>query len=269
MRRWRRWTVATTLGLGLTAGRPAPVHADDGGIVALVTLTIGLAIADATFATYDIVVGAKKELPSRGWTIAETVVTAPQTLLFNGMLWGFGAKEDSGIITGASFPIMGVTALTTHGIWGTASTKVDPVVLVGVSSSIGINTTLTGYNIARAVNRKLGSRSMGIAGMIVTAPQIAVSGVQLGTGASHRGAWIGLTTWSGVLFLHGLASAIWGGRREDPPPPDPPPPPPPPVDPPGDRSKPPLMVPAQIHFGPTMVTDGVARAPGVGIVGVF
>lgn len=268
MRRWRRWSIALALGLGLTVGRPSRAEAGDGEAIAVVSTLIACAIADATFATYDIVVAAKGELPSRGWAIAEIVATAPQTLLFNGAFYGLSAHEDDPYIVLLSVPLTGITALTTHGIWGVASTKVSPSALAGVSSAIGVNTHFLGYDITRAVNGKLGSRPMGIAQMIMTTPQTVIGAVEIANAKTNQGAWIGLTAWSGALMLHGLASAIWGARHEDPPPPPEPPPSPPP-EPPGDRTKPPLMVPASIQFGPTMVTDGIARAPGVGIVGVF
>lgn len=263
--------MAAVLGLGLGLGRPpSEAHAGDfDGVVLAASIVTGLLIADLTFATYNIVVASQAELPSKGWAIAETVLTIPQTLVFNPFFAGLEASEkDSPWLVLLMVPTMGVSALTTHGIWSLASDTVHPGTLVGVSAFIGANATMTVGAVGMAFDGRLSNRAVGVAQIVCTLPQVILGGYEIGTRAPDRAGWIGLTAWSGTLLLHGIASSIWGGRRSHDDDAAPPPPPPPPS-PAGDPQKPPLLVPASIHFAPTMLSNGIARTPGLVVGGVF
>jgi hypothetical protein len=265
--------MAAVLGAGLGLGLPPrEAHARElDGVAVVVAIAAGLVIADLTFTTYDLVVAGQGELPSKGWAIAETAFTVPQTLILNPLFAGLEASEkDSPALLFLMVPTMGVSVLTTHGIWSLTSSSVHPGTLAGVSGFIGANATMTIGAVSMAWNGRLSNRWVGVAQIVCTLPQVILGGYEIGTRAPDRAGWIGLTAWSGTLLLHGIASAIWGGRRshgDD----TPPLPPLPPADPPpeGDPEKPPLLVPASIHFAPTMLSNGIARTPGLVVGGVF
>jgi hypothetical protein len=112
-----------------------------------------------------------------------------------------------------------------------------------------------------AFQGRLVNRIAGITQMVLTVPQVIAGSYQLATTPDDRALWITVTAWSGALFVHGLASAIKGKLHKQNEPLCPPPPPPP--------EKPPLMVPVSIQWSPAMVSDGIARGPGLGIYDVF
>jgi len=275
MRTIPRRVLGGLLGIGVVTTAAAPAHASnmfDSYFLAAVAITV---IPDVTFATYDIVVASKGELPSSGWSIAETITTVPQTLLFNPMYAAVQDNDDGkdSLQVLLLVPAAGSAILSTHGIWSAATVNVRPAVLAGSSIAVGVNAALSTGVLANAVNGRFSGRAVGFAGMLLTAPQIAVGSYLSATSpSSNRAGWIGLTAWSGTLFLHGLVSMIRGheSHKVEPAPPVPPPPPllqqPPPFVP---NERPTLLVPASIRVGPTVVSDGVASAPGIGISGVL
>ncbi len=283
---WRR-ALGGLAGLGIVTTAASPAHALDqieGYFVAAIVVT---AIPVVTFATYDIAVAGKGDLPSRGWSIAETALTMPQTILghaFTAGLQASGNDEDSALHVAVLLPTIGFSILSTHGIWSTATTNVRSSVLLGTSAAVSADAALTTGVLARTFTGHLSSRAVGITGMVFTAPQVAAASYLAATGpSSSRGGWIALGAWSGGLFVHGLVSAIAGNHGEDSAPPLPPPappdlpssPPPPPGQapspspPPPPNNRPPLMVPESLRVGPMIVTDGVASAPGIGVSGVL
>jgi hypothetical protein len=256
---------AALLTAGLLTADARPARADEGDVVAaLAVVAVGLFIADVTFAVNDIVLGAKGELPSDGYAVAETIVAAPQALAFNPILMVLAEDiKDEPLSPLLMIPTAGVTALTTHGLWTLTDDGVDPGVLPAVSSAIGANATLTLNALAAAADGELVGRPMGIAQVILTAPSLAGGTYGAIRNPERRAEWIALSAWSGALFLHGVASAIWDAAPDSPPPSSPSEPPSPPEPPPDQREKPPLLVPASIQFSPGVVTDGVATVPGI------
>jgi hypothetical protein len=79
-----------------------------------------------------------------------------------------------------------------------------------------------------------------------------------------KGAWAALTAWSGALFVHGaatVATAIVRAHKDK-----------------DNDNLDSATINAlsrrrgfaqRLHFAPTMVSDGVLRAPGIGVSGVF
>jgi hypothetical protein len=280
---WRRG-LAGLVGIGIvtTAATPARASDADGLLAALVVVAAGIVITDVVFAAHGISVAGKGELPDNGWSIAETVFTIPQTVAGNLIVATVVSKDDEDALQVLGLlPTIGVTILSTHGIWGTATTNVRPGVLAGSSIAVGADIALTTSVLARTVNGRLSTRAVGVTTMLFTGPQVAAASYLAATSpASDRGGWIALSAWSGALFVHGLVSTIAGHRSSDfgpveAPPPPPPPPiplptppvkaPPPPLEMPDNR--PPLMVPESLRIGPMMVTDGVATAMGIGVSG--
>ena len=268
----RRQAISAALSLGILAGLERPARADtDGGTVAAVAVVVGFVIADITFGVYDIGSAANGSLPAKPWAIAEAVVTTPEAVVAGGLLGVFSnerAWETDPRTLLLVFPASVFGSLSAHGIWGAATDRIPPAVLFGASPLIGTNVALTSFAIGRAAFGHLGGRPFGVLETVLTAPQVALGGVQASRDAANRPGWIALSAWSGALLVHGIASIIAGPHET--PPPEPPPPPPPRPTPP-EEEKPPLKVPYPytIRFGPMLVTDGVARAPGMGVVGAF
>ncbi|TKD01549.1 hypothetical protein [Polyangium fumosum] len=105
------------------------------------------------------------------------------------------------------------------------------------------------------------AHSFEIVEMLGTTPTILVGAAQLLDPAGRdRGAWTALTAWSGALFVHGgitLATAIVRAREDDKDAPT------------MDAEKSRGGFAPRWHFAPTLVSDGVLRAPGIGVSGVF
>ena len=281
MRTTFRRAFAGLVGIGLVTAA-APARANDAVTTFIVTVAAVVVIPDIVFATYGIVVAGKGKLPSSGWSIAESIWTVPQTITGNLFYASVGKKQehDAPLQMIILLPTIGTTILSTHGIWSSATTNVRPGVLAWSSAAVGADIALTTGILASTADGKLSGRPVGITTMLFTAPQVAATSyLAATTPASGRGGWIALSAWSGTLFLHGLVSAIHGEGRsppepEDAPPPVPPPSPPasitplPPVQP-VPSNRPPLMVPESLRIGPTIVSDGVATAMGIGISGVL
>jgi hypothetical protein len=280
---WRR-ALGGLVGMGIVTTAAAPAHALDQFDRYFIAGVVISLIPDVTFATYDIVVASKGELPSHGWSVAETALTVPQTsfgYIASVALQGKGNDENSATQVLVLIPTIGVSILSTHGIWSTATTNVRSSVLAGTSAAVGADAALTTGVLTRTFTGHLSSRAVGITGMVFTAPQVAVASYLGATSPSSRAGWIALSAWSGGLFLHGLASAIAGNHNESPPPAPAPAPPAPPLSPalpPGQApspaptapsARPPLLVPGSLRMGPMIVSDGVASAPGIGVSGVL
>lgn len=271
------------LGLAIVTTAAAPARASDSLATFLVTVVAVVTIPDIVFATYGITVASEKRLPSAGWSIAETVWTVPQTVAGNFLYAELGKSQanDDPLQMFLLVPTIGVSILSTHGIWSTATTNVRPGVLAGSSVAVGADIALTTGILTSASRGHLSGRPVGITTMLFTAPQVATASyLAATTPASGRAGWIALSAWSGTLFVHGLISTLHGGRSSDSEPeeapPVPPPPPPAPVQitpsqpvRPVPDNRPPLMVPESLRVGPTIVTDGVATAVGIGVSGVL
>jgi hypothetical protein len=284
-RTWRR-ALGGLVGMGIVTAASAPARATDslGGV--LVKVAVTALIADVSFAVHGISVAGKGKLPSASWSIAETVVTVPQTIAANVLYVGLASNDSDGDNDGLRaawlVPTIGVSILSTHGIWATATTNVRPGVLAGSSIAVGADIALTSGVLSSLGAGRLPGRPAGVTTMLFTAPQVAAASYLAATSpSSSRGGWIGLGAWSGTLFVYGLVAAIRGHGGDHfvpvdaPPLPPPPPPPrpaktpllPPPAPIPDNR--PPLMVPESLRIGPTIVSDGVATAMGIGISGVL
>jgi hypothetical protein len=280
--RWGR-ALGALVGIGIVTTAAAPARASS--VESTLALVLGgVVITDIVFATYGISVAGKGQLPSQGWAIAETVFTVPQTVAVNVLFGTFAGKDDDddALRVLALVPTMGVSILTTHGIWATSTTNVRPGVLAGSSIAVGADIALSTSALSAAMNGHLVGRPMGITAMLLTAPQVATASYLAATSApGDRAGWIGLGAWSGALFVHGLVSTIRSHGSRDPEPanepfPAPPPPPlllpakePPPPPPLVPDNRPPLMVPESLRIGPTIVSDGVATAMGIGISGAL
>jgi hypothetical protein len=224
---------------------------DDDAVIAVVVA--GIVAADILFYSYDIAMVIKEQHPSVGWSIAQTIVTAPQTVAFSGMAVSAEVSNKSEavpIFVGAMF--MG--SMTTHGIWSLASDQVSASQLMFISPVIAANTILTLSALARGFSGELASVPMAVTELVVGGPPLVYLGYRSAMSDDPAG-WIGLTAWSGAIVLHGGVSLLgWSvGRMGS-----------------GDGSARLPRLPFTIRgFGPSMVSDGVASAPGFRVTGTF
>ncbi len=81
---WRR-ALGGLVRMGIVTAAATPARASDplGGVV--VTAVVTMLAADVSFAVHGISVAGKSQLPTKEWAIAETIITLPQTLAFNGI----------------------------------------------------------------------------------------------------------------------------------------------------------------------------------------
>lgn len=187
--------------------------------VAPAPLVIGAAVAVVTFTIINVVytleatvMATDNERPSKAFSTAETIVTAPQTALWSlAPILVDNPDDPSEEALWLLYP-MWVTSLTTHGIWGLASDTVHPQTLGAVSPAIGADLTLTLNAVSKGASGRLLTLPSAILQMVITAPQVAVGTAHLVRTSEDDVAWTLLTAWSGALFLHGTASLIWGPR---------------------------------------------------------
>ncbi len=278
---WGTWLVGVGAAAAITLGGEREAHAgsENAAIGAGVGVLVGFLGADIAFAAHGLDAADKGYLARDGWIVAQTIVTVPQTLLFNTLLLGFNTEGsrtsgDLAMLVGL-IPTIAVSSLTTHGIWAAADGAAPADALAGVSVLVGTNIALTSGTLGRAFTGRLHSRWAGIVEMVATAPGVGIGVYESTFTRDQQGAWIALTAWSGGLFVHGLASAIAGQtddsdwQKED-----------------EERARgtaagggargrarergwlsagwrPPVTL------APAMVSDGVARVPGVMVSGVF
>jgi hypothetical protein len=241
--------------LATIAALPRTAEAGDGfdndSVVAVIVA--GVVAADILFFSYDMAMVIKEEHPSVGWSIAQTIVTAPQTVVFGGMTVSSELNdrdETVPIFVGAMF----TGSLTTHGVWSLASDEVSASQLLFVSPIIAANTIFTVAGLARAMSGELASMPMAVTELLVGGPPLVFLGYRSAMSDDPAG-WIGLTAWSGAIVLHGGVSLLaWSlGRMGS-----------------DDSSARLPALPFTIRgFGPTVVSDGVASAPGFRISGTF
>jgi hypothetical protein len=258
---------------GLLTASPRTARADTVGPAIAFAVVCALAVWDVTVFGYDTKTVADGHLPAKGWAIAEAAVGVPQAVLANGLYIVVSHDADPRDPANVALMLLpiGITSMATHGVWGAATTNVRPTALYGYSPLIGTNIALTAAAVGEAAARRLSGLPIGIAQTLLTAPQVVLGGVQIAHDPANRNIWIGHTAWTTALLAHGIASIIVAAQERREPPPEPPPPPPRPreEDDEEEEEKPPLHVPASFHIVPGVVTDGVARAPGVVVTGRF
>lgn len=268
----RRYVARTVLGaaaaVGVLAGAAGEARAGDGAAIGVATTLGVMALADLSFAVYDLKAAADNHLPRDGFVIAETILTVPQTLLFNAALLGFatskGFESDLATFLG-TIPTAGVTALTIHGIWALVEETAAPDTLAGVSVLVGTNFSLSMSALGRGFTGRLHSRPVGVMEMVLSAPGVGVSIYESTIERPQRELWLGLAAWSGVLFVHGAISAFRGMDKDR----EPEPPSPPPEEAPKLQRAARFFKPASFTLGPSMLSDGVTRMPGVVAAGTF
>lgn len=215
--RWHPFAVLTLVVALLFPGEARADSTFDTDVLVLIAVAaLLLPASHAPFAVYDAVVAAQDELPSTGWAIAETAITGPPILMLYGFAGYFKFKRDDhhDWIDTAMFGVF--TVQPTHGILSLAQDRLSPGTLYGMSAATGMNVALSFDALTTALGRRsLSSRNIGIFQMVATAPQVGIFSYAAAIRADLRPLWIGYAAWSGALFLHGLASTIWGATGRD------------------------------------------------------
>jgi hypothetical protein len=229
--------------------------------VLVVSVVGGVGIgANLAFTIHDASLAADGELPSKGWAIAETVITPAEALMANGglvVLQATGEARKEPAYTLLLVPAIWSSQMATHGIWGLASDKVKPGDLYGVSWAIGANLAFTSGAVGAAIEKRLGGVYFGVAEMIGTTPTIVVGLSRFATTRrADPAAWAALMGWSGALFLHGMASTVMGFKEAE-------------AEEEREKKEKAGKTAFQWMAAPTLVSDGVVRAPGIMVGGVF
>jgi hypothetical protein len=245
----------------------APARPARAGAAADIGRAIGIALgggvilgADVVYTVHDASVAEKGERPSRGWSMSETFGATPQAIIANGFLVAGLASGESKGFAPVYFllPSIWTSALSTHGIWGVASKSVHPGTLFGASWAIGANLAFTSGALGAAFDDRLPGAPFGVVEMLGTTPTIAVGISRLvDPKGTDKGAWAALTAWSGALFVHGVASLVTGlqdkGEEEQQ----------------SEQGDDKPRDGARFYLAPTIVSDGVARVPGIVAGGFF
>jgi hypothetical protein len=248
---------AITIAAALTTLSPE-AHANSGldglGAVIITGLTAGaLGIVNIGLTFPDVGYTLSGERQPKPLAITKIVLCAPQAVFYHGLTFYSaidGGEEELTLL--ATFGAAWTGAMTTSAIWSLAD-DIDPASLYGISWAIGTNSAFTAAALGNLFSESpWKGRIFGIAEMASMVPTIAVSAIRLADPTSAQPAWGALAGWSGLLFVHGLATTI----RKDKPSKS--------TKTEGDE----IAVP-RIHFGPTLVTDGVRQVPGLMIAGKF
>lgn len=242
------------LGAALTFAPDANANSGLSGLDAVVWVIEGCIVAgvgDLVLTGSDIVYLSNGRRPAIGWSITKVALGAPQVVLFNGFAAYTAAESgDRGALIFSTLAGAYTGSLTANGIWHLAEER-DPLSLYGFSWAIGANTAFTSAAIGTLVGKRWPGKAFGILEMVATAPSLVVGAIRIADPTSERIAWGALMGWSGVLFTHGLVSALHKDKNRE------------------DASVAPDRFQRRFHFGPTMVTDGIQRVPGFSVGGVF
>ncbi|HVK63575.1 MAG TPA: hypothetical protein VM694_03830 [Polyangium sp.] len=234
------------------------------GLATIFYTSTAILVTGTVFTIHDAAIVSQGEPPGLGWSIAESALMTPSALLLNGLLARAHVDGIDSNLLAAVFlvPAAWTGAMSAHGIWSLAAPNTDRGTVYGVSWALGANLAFTTGAVSALVDEKrTPSMAFGILEMLGTTPTILVGAAQLLDPAGRdRAAWTALTAWSGALFVHGgitLTTAIVRAREDD-----------------TDAAKTNAEVPRdgfarRWSFAPTMVSDGVLRAPGIGVSGVF
>lgn len=258
MRHLPRWLGAIAISTALTTLTPEG-HAGDRlegiGTAIVITMAAGvLGVGNVVVSIPDLVYVAKGQPQPTALAVTKIVLCAPQTLFYHGIASYF-ASELSDIEAITLLPtLMGAWtgAMTTSAIWS-LNDDIDPASLYGISWAIGANSAFTAAAFGTFFSKRPAySKKFGIAEMVMMTPSIAVSALRLTDPTASRGAWAALGGWSGLLFVHGLVTTVRGGKGEE-----------------EAEAEKNAMIAPPIHFGPTLVSDGVQQMPGLMIAGKF
>lgn len=180
--------------------------------------------ADVAFTAVNVRAAIEQEDLEEGWMIAQTIVTAPQAVLGDGLM-AFGASQDSDQEIVALFlpASIWLNSLATFSTWSLASRQTEVDDRLGVSWMLGANLTLTAAALGGTLSSDTGhvpSLAVSVPELLIAIPETIGCAYAISGDDRARGGWIALTAWSSALVIHGTVSLILEGVRGDVPPPD-------------------------------------------------
>jgi hypothetical protein len=215
--------VVRTLVVLLSLGVAREARADDGPITALKNMlnaspTITLVstgvvvLADGTFTVLSGLAAVQDRELEKGVYVGQTVLAAPQALGFSMAPFFFDIvkwKPVENILLLLPAQIWS-SALTTHGMWSSLSTAVEPLPRFGVSAMIGANWAFTANAIGCLYWTRWSPIEIGIPQAILMSAEFGLSIERMVNDPEHRGEWAGLLAWSALMSAHGVASITDG-----------------------------------------------------------
>jgi hypothetical protein len=231
--------------------------------VAVATTVVGLVVVGAgvTFTVHDGLAVSKPPPASQGWSAAETAIATPVAVGLDVVTaWILRRPDpppDEATVL-LMVPSIWTNALATHGIWGLAAPQSDTRLLMGGSWAVGANLVFTlGAAVTATHPRRLPGMVFGALEMIGTAPTLAVGVYELASpDRPYKATFAALTAWSGLLFVHGVASLAVGikERRAQ-----------------EAKERPAAWAPARLRLAiaPTVLTGGPAPARALVLGGTF
>lgn len=228
--------------------------ADDFGRAIVGVLAVGaLGIVNVGLTIPDVAYAASGDRQPTGLAVTKIVICAPQALFYHAITVSLVADDiEPEVALLTTFGTAWTGSMTTGAIWSLAN-DIDSASLYGISWAIGLNSAFTAAAAAQLFGEKpMKSRTFSIVQMASMVPTLAVSAVRLTDPTATRPAWAALAGWSGLIFTHGLVTAIRAGK-----------------DPKSAQTQGKAITLPRIHVGPTLVTDGVQQVPGWQIAGMF
>jgi hypothetical protein len=188
--------------------------------IGIAVVTLGA--ADISFSIRAAVLAAEGGDAQFPHSLAQTLVSVPQAIGFNGALAALMHDNDAPeAFIALHVPASMTTALAVHGLWSLARPDEDQRFLFLASTAIGVNTMWTSFVIGTATSgrNRFGNDYAipGIYEVLTTAPGVAIGIHQALETDRFKEGWISISAWSGLLALHGglFASGVFGGDDYD------------------------------------------------------
>lgn len=200
--------LASSLLLAAVFSWALPAEASDEEDFGIGAGIVSLAAVDLSFSIRAIVLAADRGDAQFELSLAQSIVSVPQAIAFNGAIVGFLQDNDGGVAFAAlHIPATMTTALAVHGLWSLASPDEDQAFMFLASTAIGVNTMWTSFVLGTAISDEDNfddeAAIPGLYEVITTAPGIAIGIHQALETDRFTAGWAAIAGWSGMLTLHG------------------------------------------------------------------
>lgn len=180
--------------------------------------------ADVAFTAVNVRAAVEQEELEEGWMIAQTIVTAPQAVIGDGlMVYGASVRDDQEVVALLAPVSLWLNTLATFSTWSLASRRTEVSDRFGVSWLLGANITLTAAAFGGTISNETGhipSLGVSIPELLIAIPETIGCAYASSQDEQGRSGWIALTAWSGALVIHGTVSLILELGRDDVSPPE-------------------------------------------------
>jgi hypothetical protein len=216
-------SIARVLVVLAALARGKEARADDGPLTALKNMlnaspTITLVstgvvvLADGTFTVLSGLAAVQDRELEKGVYIGQTTVAAPQALGFSMAPFFFDIvkwKPVENVLLLLPAQVWS-SALTTHGLWSSLSTSIEPLPRFAVSAMIGANWAFTANAFGCLYWTRWNPIEIGIPQAVLMSAEFSLSIERMVNDPEHRGEWAGLMAWSAIMGAHGVASIADG-----------------------------------------------------------